>query len=157
MAQMYDFQKQLHEGQKHERYLDSQFERIFYIVPASREEERVGIDRHFMNKKSGHYFTVQYKADRRAASTGNAFVEIVSVDTANTPGWAITCTADYIVYYVVGLGPAYIIRPTVIKKQLSRWERQYAKRNIPNDGYNTIGLLVPLDEFERLAEAVIDL
>lgn len=156
---MYSFSRKFKEGQKHERFLDRHYKDRFRIRPASREEERIGIDRHFTDRRNGRTYTIQYKADSTAASTGNAFVETVSVSTGTTgkPGWAYSCQADFIVYYVVGKGPAYVIRPEEIRKRLSAWKRQYEAREVPNNGYHTVGLLVPLDEFERIAYAISDI
>lgn len=153
----YSFRKQLRDGQKHERFLDDYYSTRFHIEPADREEERRGIDRWFTDKRNGSTYAIQYKADTTAARTGNAFVETVSVDTKNIPGWAYTCEADFIIYYVVGCGPAYVIRPVEIRKRLGSWEREFESRAIPNQGYNTVGLLVPLDEFERIAYARTDI
>lgn len=151
----YSFKRQFRRGQKAERYIDTLFADRFRIKPASRSEERRGIDRHFTNDKGKHY-TIQYKADKTAARTGNAFVETVSVDTRDIPGWAYTCEADFIFYYVDDIGPIYILRPKDIRKKLTRWQNKYQTRKIPNKNYNTIGLLVPLDEFERLAVQIVD-
>ena len=151
----YSFKRQFRRGQKAERYIDTLFADQFNIKPANRSEERRGIDRHFVSRDGKHY-SIQYKADKTAARTGNAFVEIISVDTKNIPGWAYTCEADFIFYYIDDIGPIYILRPKDIKKKLKRWERKYQTRAIPNKGYNTIGLLVPLDEFERLAVQIKD-
>lgn len=155
---MYDFRERLKFGEKHERFLDRHFQDRFTIEDASQGDQRRGIDRYFTDKRNNKTYSIQYKSDETAARTGNAFVETVSVDTNNVPGWAYTCQADFIVYYVVGSGPAYVIRPKSIKSKLPGWLKKYPTRSIPNRGrgkhYNTIGLLVPLDEFERIAYAV---
>lgn len=153
----YSFRKQLRDGKKHERFLDDYYSTHFHIEPADREEERRGIDRWFTDRRNGNTYSIQYKADTTAARTGNAFVETVSVDAKNIPGWVHTCEADFIIYYVVGRGPAYVIRPADIRKRLKQWEVRFESRSIPNHDYNTIGLLVPLDEFERIAHAVSDI
>lgn len=159
---MYDFRKQLKSGKAQERYLDSLFADDFYIKEATREQERQGIDRIFTKRANGHKYTVQYKADATAARTGNAFIETVSVDNRNIKGWAHTCTADYIFYYVVGVGPIYIVKPKDIRRKLAGWGRKYHTQPIPNKKYgkliyNTIGLLVPLDELERIAVQVVNI
>jgi hypothetical protein len=157
MAQTYDFQEKLREGQRHERYLDEHYRDRFVVEPASRADERRGIDRYFTERRTGRRYAIQYKADTTAARTGNAFIETLSVDTSGAPGWALSCQADFIVYYVVGIGPAYVIRPAAIRRQMARWEREYPSRRIANRGYHTVGLLVPLDELERIAHAVVSL
>lgn len=156
---MYIFSKQLRIGKKGEGMLDDHFSKWYEIEPATRKQERRGIDRIFTRRSNGRRYAIEYKCDKTAAQTGNAFVETVSVDSAGKPGWALTCSADFIIYYIVGRGPAYVIRPKEIKRRVKRWGRQYPKRAIPNkkngQRYNTIGLLVPLFEFERIAYDVL--
>jgi hypothetical protein len=151
----YSFRKQFTFGRKYERHLDKVFAERFVIELATRSQERQGIDRIFTERSSGSTYTIQYKADKTAARTGNAFVETVSVDVQGKPGWAVSCQADFIIYYVVDSGPAYILRPKDIRKRVSTWQRKYGQRKIPNRGYHTVGLLVPLREFEKLAVAIV--
>ena len=151
---MYDFQKKLREGQRHERFLDDYYRAKFAIEPATMADERRGIDRFFTDRRTGRRYAIQYKADTTAARTGNAFVETVSVDTTGAPGWVHSCQADFIVYYIVGKGPAYVVRPGDIRKRLKRWEREFPLRTIANNGYITVGIVVTLDEFERIAYAI---
>lgn len=153
----YNMRQQLKEGESAERYLDSFFEDEFVIRPATRSEQRQGIDRIFTHRADGRQWKIEYKADKTAARTGNAFVETVSVDTAGKPGWALTCTADFILYYVVGIGPLYILRPKDIKANVRKWQKKYPERRIPNGTYHTVGTLVPLHEFERLAVQVVSI
>jgi hypothetical protein len=153
----YTFLKQFAFGRKYENLLDEAFADRFVIKASTRAQERQGIDRIFTERSSGSTYTIQYKADKTAARTGNAFVETVSVDTQKKPGWALTCQADFIIYYVVDVGPAYILKPKDIKGRLARWRNQYGERRIPNKGYNTIGLIVPLREFENLAVATVNI
>lgn len=154
---MHDFQTKLKQGKQYEGQLDELFRGVFDIEEATREEDRKGIDRWFTNKQTKRRFPVQYKADEMAGKTGNAFIETISVDTHDIPGWAHTCQADYIVYLVVDWGTAYIIKPSVIREQLTRWQKQYPTRTSQNNGYRTHGVLVPLDEFEKHSETVVNL
>ena len=41
-----------------------------------------------------------------------------------------------------------------VRRRLPAWRQIYPERTVANDGYNTVGLLVPLDELERLAVEV---
>lgn len=153
----YQFATQLKQGQAYEELLDARFADVYIIQPATPQQQRQGIDRVFRPRSRPHELLyVEYKADRTAVRTGNAFVEIVSVDTANKPGWAITSAADWLMYLVPGEAEVlYIIRFADLRRQLPHWQRTCEQRRIPNDGYHTVGLLVPLDEFERIAYAVI--
>lgn len=153
----YNFATKLHEGQKHEQFLD-EFSATWYdIREVSREEQGRGIDRIFVEKATGEIVKVEYKADTTASRTGNAFVETVSVDTANKRGWAYTSQADWLLYYLPGDGLIYLFEFATLRQHLPRWTKQYPTRAIPNAGYKTIGLLVPLAEFERHADKVINL
>lgn len=154
---VYSFFERLGFGQQGESFLDKHFSKWYDIKPATRAQQRKGIDRIFT--ANGRSYKVEYKCDATAARTGNAFVETVSVDSAGKPGWALTCSADFIIYYIVGIGPAYVIKPGEIKKRVKRWEGQYQSRKVPNNKggkkYNTIGVLVPLSEFEAIAYQVL--
>lgn len=150
----YSLRRQLEKGERWEKYLDSLFVDNFSIRPATRQQQRQGIDRIFTHKLWGTEYRIEYKADKTAARTGNAFIETTSVDTWNKPGWALTCQSDFLIYYIVGIGPAYILRPRDIKANVSEWQGRYPERKIPNKGYHTVGLLVPLAELERFAVAV---
>jgi len=48
-----------------------------------------------------------------------------------------------------------VIQMDRLKGKVDLWKERHATRSIPNRGYNTIGVLVPLREFEQLAITVI--
>ncbi len=149
----YQFDAQLADGLEGEAFLDAVFRRWYRITPATRAQQRQGINRWFRRDK--RRLSVEYKTDTTAARTGNAFVETVSVDITHTLGWAYTSQADYLAYYIPPDGLVYIIRFDVLRSQLPRWERRYPVRRIANEGYHTQGLLVALREFEACAEAIL--
>lgn len=152
----YGFAAQLAVGEAWEAHLDAFFGGQFpvEIRPASMEEQRKGIDRLFVSKRTGAIDTVEYKADRLAGKTGNAFVETVSVDTTGRPGWAVSSQAKYLVYLVTEPETIYFVAMAALRATLPRWRRLYREAAAQNDGYQTVGLLVPLDEFERIAVQV---
>ena len=127
------------------------FSQWFDITPATDAEQRLGIDRHFLRHRDRQRFTVEYKTDHTAGRTGNAFVETISVDTANKPGWAFTSTAQVLIYHVPDAGTLYIIDFPRLRHHLPTWQQTYPTRAIPNRSYHTHGLLVPLKEFEAIA------
>jgi hypothetical protein len=141
-------------GMQGETFLDNLFSKKFRIEQVSRDEQRQGIDRYFTGV-TGNRFGVEYKTDSRAASTGNAFVETVSVDTAGKAGWVYKSKSKYLVYYLPTVGIIYCIKLSVIREHLARWTRQYPTRPAHNRDYNTYGILVPLHEFKTLAEWII--
>lgn len=154
---MYDFKEQLVRGQTHECFLDEYSGKWFEIVEATRDQQRQGIDRIYTAKATRIVTTVEYKADTTASRTGNAFVETVSVDTANKPGWAYSSRADWLLYYLPVDGLIYFFEFAKFRQHLPRWARDFPTRAIPNKGYKTHGLLVPLEQFERHATKIINL
>lgn len=153
---MHDFHDKLAEGHAHERFLDEWFRRWFDIEPATLDEDRrLGVDRWFTSRETGQRFGVQYKADSRAGETGNAFVETVSNDRTGTPGWVHTCKADYILYYIVGWELVYVLEPAELRRRLYGWKARYREVTVANKGYQTHGLLVPLDELEKCAHVTV--
>ncbi len=153
---MYDFAQQLAIGEAWEDRLDAFFWQRFpvRILKASREEQRKGIDRLFVSKLTGVIDTVEYKADMLAGKTGNAFVETVSVSTTKKPGWAVASQAKYLVYLVTEPETIYFVAMAALRARLPVWKRLYREAAAQNDGYETRGLLVPLDELERIAVQV---
>lgn len=153
----YKFKTQLTDGEKGERRLDAYFQKWFIIRKATMDEQRLGIDRHFTRRKDQRAFTIEYKTDHTAGKTGNAFVETISVDTDNKPGWAITSQAQVLCYYIPDTGIIYVIDFARIRRNLPRWQKEYPHRAIPNRGYHTHGHLVPLLEFEKIANQIFPL
>ena len=151
----YDFKEQLAEGQAYERRLDQHFSQFnIEIRPATMDEQREGIDRFFTHRKTGKVDAMEYKADSLAGRTGNAFIETVSVDTTNKPGWAVASKARYLVYLVTDPETIYLIDMRALHVALPVWKARYPVRQAQNFGYRTHGLLVPLLELERIAIAV---
>lgn len=151
----YNFDAQKARGDAGEAFLDCWFADTYNIRPATREEQRRGIDRIFRHRQTAERLAVEYKTDYKAARTGNAFVETVSVDTAGKTGWAYSSEADYLIYYVPGDELIYVLTLETVRRELPRWVQEYPPRAARNEGYATHGVLVPLDEFEKYAEAVI--
>lgn len=152
---MYKFQEQLAIGEENEMKLDSFLAKWFDIDRVSQEGQRQGIDRLFTRRDNKVTYRVEYKTDFTASRTGNAFIETVSVDTQQKPGWALHSQADFLIYFLPLDGLIYAIRMPQLRAQLVSWKARYPLRSIPNKGYSTIGLLVPLRELERLAVQVL--
>jgi hypothetical protein len=153
-ATMYGFHEQLSAGEQQEQELDKFFVRWYDIQRAALDQQRCGIDRIFTRRDNGYVFKIEYKADWTASKTGNAFVETVSVDTTHTPGWVYSSQADYLIYYLPKDMRAYILAFEQLRARLPQWEK-FPIRSIPNKGYSTVGVLVPLGEFERIAIRVV--
>lgn len=151
----YDFNKQLADGEAGEAYLDSYFSTRFDIEVVGRDGQRRGIDRVFRCRETGKCETVEYKTDKKAQYTHNAFIETISVDTEGRRGWAYTCTADLIFYYIPGDGIVYVLEPVTVRRLLADWVARYPTRKVKNSTYHTHGVCVPLCELEACAREVI--
>lgn len=151
----YQFEGQLKRGQDGEAVLDRHYGRWFEIKPATDAEQREGVDRHYTDKESGEHFAIEYKTDWTAGWSNNAFVETVSVDTTGKQGWAYTSKADWLIYYIPPLGLAYMFRMAVIRAWVDDWKAKYRTQRIPNKGYQTHGVIVPLHEFEKHSFEVV--
>lgn len=158
MAKLHVFAESLTEGERAERELDRYFSDRWSIQPVSRAAQRKGMDRVFTERRMpGRVVRVEYKADSKAAETGNAFVETISVDTAGKSGWAYTSQADVLIYFIPPQLTLYIIEFPALRKRLPDWVRAYPLGRALNEGYFTHGRLVPLREFERIAVEVVSL
>lgn len=153
--QTYDMQEQLSKGEAAELLLDNHFSDRFQIQPATRAQQRQGIDRIFTLRATEKSYLIEYKTDWTAGRTGNAFIETVSVDTMNVLGWVYTSQAEWLLYYIPTTKKIYIIRFTSLRDELDLWIDQFGpEKAIPNDGYFTRGIVVPLIEFENCASKV---
>ena len=153
MTYTYSFDQQKAIGTEAEAALDCWLDQFYRLRPATGPQQRQGVDRQATHRLTGRQFTLEYKADSRASTTGNAFVETLSV-APNKPGWAVTCTADYLLYWVRNRG-LYICRPLALRCHLADWKRTCESRSIPNRGYTTEGLLVPLNKFAEASNLFI--
>jgi hypothetical protein len=160
--QMYDFQTQLSLGKQIESSLDEFFSRWYEIshVDLSDEINR-GIDRMFTNKKNGEIKSIEYKADFKAGSTRNAYVELsVISDSGRTKaGWATHTQADLILYTVIrnnAIEVIYVIEPSVIQENLAVWQKAYRLVKCHNEGYHSSGVLVPLSEIAKVAKKTLE-
>jgi hypothetical protein len=144
---VHDFAEKLAEGEAGEREQDEFYSRWFNIAEPSEAENRRGIDRKFRAKMCPLGFTVQYKADRRAETTGNLAIEVVSVDTSQVPGWAIVCAADYLSIYIPAPREFYWFTSAGLRLWLPMGLMAYPTREAPNKDYNTVNLIVPKRRF----------
>lgn len=146
---IYKFDMQLKKGELQEERLDKFFSKWYSIRKASRKMQRTGIDRIY--QRNGKQILVEYKSDWTASKTGNVFVETVSIDTENRPGWAYTSQADILIYFLPDDDLVYMLRMKDIRDHLEEWAGKYPEKSIPNRGYCTHGLPVPQWWFEKLA------
>ncbi len=148
-------QEQLDRGEQAEALLDEHFSDRFKITPAGRTEQRNGIDRIFEARANGKRYAIEYKTDWTAGRTRNAFIETISVDTMNVLGWAYTSQAEWLIYFVPAHKTIYIVRFSHLRQQLEGWIQAYGpEKAIPNDGYYTHGITVPLKVFQKCSSKV---
>lgn len=152
---VYSFTKQKAIGDRGEEAILAYFSEEWHIEKAHFAQQKKGIDFNFQHRRDGISCTIELKTDTRAHETGNAFVETYS-DFPRKKGWAYTCQADYLFYYLPQDGLIYVFLPNKIRELLPKWAK-YPNRNIPNQSWVTRGVLVPLAEFEKHANQVINL
>jgi len=154
----YKFREQLAKGEAHEKMLDKAFGKFYVVQKVSMDLQRHGIDRVFVARKKPFRWLVEYKSDSKAAETGNAFVETVSVDKDNKPGWLYSTCAQIIAYFIPPWGRVYIVEVTRLRAIFieDEWPNKCPERKIPNNGYNTVGLLVPLTELRQCCKTVLE-
>ena len=153
---------QFTQGKKVEAFLDELFQHEGWTVcPMGGYDERVlhlG-DRFFV--KGTTVLKIEYKSGIQTFHTGNVFLETVSVDTQRKPGWVYTCQADFIMYAALLNGKILVFKPQALRDRIEYLKNKFREvktSNHQNDGYDTFGVIVPLDYAERqLAEKVIAL
>ena len=153
----YGFEEQLSIGEQYENELDNYFSQWFYVSPVDMQFQRAGIDRTWESKENKFVYSVEYKADERASQTGNAFVETVSVDIDDKPGWAYSSCSQILVYYLPIDKKVYIASVIQLKFSVPKWRELCSVKDVQNNGYVTKGVIVPLSEFAKCCLWVRDL
>ena len=151
----YDFTEQLNSGKKGEWVMDKYHAPFYRIDKVGRAVELAeGYDRIFTSRKEKRY-RVEIKTDYLSQKYGNIIIETVSVDTHNIPGWALTSQCDVLIFYLWHLHEVLYYWMPVIKEQVPAWKLRYGETAIiPNDGYNTIGIKLPLDTAREYTFAI---
>lgn len=143
-------------------FLDAHFTALGWdITPTTQHEERTLClgDRHY--RRGDDHLLIEYKSGIQTAVTGNVFLETISVDTADKPGWVYTCKADYIFYGALDNQKILIFRPDTLRERMTEMAGRYRTVSTSkgqNVGYRTHGVIVPLAIAEQeLAAKVIEL
>lgn len=145
-----------------EAFLDQYFTAAgWHVERTSQYEERTlyrGDRRLIRNDQT---IWIEYKSGIQTFYTGNVFLETISVDTANKPGWVHTCTADAIVYAALLNKRLLLFRPDALRARIDDLTRRFRVVKTSkgqNASYNTHGVIVPLVVAEaELAYRVIHL
>ncbi len=118
------------------------------------QEQRKGYDK-VVKLETDQFFRIEEKFDRKIAKTGNFFIETWS-DLNKKKGWIYTSRSDYIAYHNVGLGITYMLPTPTLRRAWKEneavWRDSYREVFVPNDGWTSMGLLVPI---QVLREAMI--
>lgn len=145
----YSFEERLARGQRGEELLDAYFEHRFEIRPATETQQRSGIDRVFTDRITRSTSTVEYKTDRRSHRTLNVFIELISSGVDRRPGWIITAQAQWLVYFLF-FDQRVLLTPFArLRTHVTTWQEMYPLRWVPNSGYNTGGLIIPVSVFAK--------
>ena len=151
---------QFKSGKNVEAFLDDYFRyRGWVVEPTTAHEEQVQHlgDRRFM--RDGDTWLIEYKSGVQTFYTGNIFLETISVDSEGIPGWVYTCQADYIFYAALLNDKILVFKPEKLRDQIEGLKakfREVKTSNNQNRGYDTHGVIVPLEYAEQfLAEQVI--
>jgi len=166
MIQSYDFNTKLTQGEKYEELIQNYLSPWFEIQAVSMEYQKNGVDRLFIYKQpikvnigddeitARKRYSVEIKTDFTAAKTGNAFIETISVDKDSKEGWAFTSISQLLFYFIPPKKLLYAIEMPKLKRKLTDWLEAYPTRAIPNKGYSTHGVLVPLNELEDISISI---
>jgi hypothetical protein len=158
---MNKFKESLGRAKRFESEIDAHFRESYTVVPLTVGAEKRGAgDRVFIkHDKQTQAYLVEYKTDEQAESTGNFFVELISIDRGANQrmGWAYTCIADYIMFYRPKSKIICVIKTEMLRATLPSWRESYIMRpsgSALNNGYDSYGILVPVTEVESLAVRV---
>lgn len=139
---------QFKNGKDVERFLDAYFSALGFAVEVlGYEEERV---KHLGDRRlhrGGLSILVEYKSGIQTFYTGNVFLETVSVDATNRPGWVYTCQADQIVYAALLNRKLLWIEPKILRDRINGFQQRFRTVKTSkgqNTGYDTHGVIVPL-------------
>lgn len=115
-------------------------------------DEFRGIDRIVVDD-SGHRVGIEYKIDEQWSRTGNVFLETISNATTRRAGWLMTCQATWLLYFLTPSRVLVYFMPE-LRRVGERWATRYPIRPAHNDGYDTLGICVPVGIAESAAESV---
>lgn len=158
VAATFNFNQQLSKGEAGENDILNFFTQFGWHIEKTgmTNGQRSGIDAR-MTRQGHEPISLEIKTDERTWTTGNAFIETVSVDTKNIAGWAYTSKANWLAYYLPQGGYFYLVRMSWLREQLPLWTQKCRTVKVKNKGYYTHGLIVPIVAFEQEALECADL
>lgn len=154
--------QQWHSGSDVAAFLDNFFSNEgWQITPTTQHEERALClgDRHFRN--GNYHFHIEYKSGLQTFSTGNVFLETISVDTEDKPGWVYTCQANFIFYAALLNRKIIVFNPVILRNVIDYLKTKFktvATSKGQNTTYKTWGVIIPLIYVEaNLTKQVFDI
>lgn len=149
-------------GQSVERFLDMFFQHKGWTIERTTpHQERVLCLGDRIYSKGDETYFVEYKSGKQTRHTGNVFLETISVDATNIPGWVYTCQANYIFYAALLNHKILVFVPARLRMRIEMLKTQFRvvkTSNEQNKGYNTHGVIVPLEYAAHyLADKVINI
>jgi hypothetical protein len=151
---------QFKRGMDVEAFLDRYFGTEFDIKPTSEHQERILCLGDRIYRKEDETFFVEYKSGIQTHYTGNVFFETISVDNPCKPGWVYTCQADWLLYAALLDRLILVFKPEILRQQIAELKSRFPEKPTSkgqNKGYNTYGVIVPLEYAKTLTAKVIDL
>lgn len=130
----------------------------YEIEYVNRRAQRAGLDAIYTNPHTGRRTSVSIKTDERAGDTENVFIETVSVHQDGVdvkPGWGYMCKADVILIWLPRQRLLLVLMPARLADVVDEWSKRYLLKRVPNDGYETLGIAVPIEQVEAVSEKVI--
>ena len=137
------------------RHWDSYFNRYYFIFEAGLDLDLMGVDRVFVNRKTGIPTTIEYKNDIMAGKTGRVFVESKANVEFNTDGWIFTCKAMKLLIAVPTVGQVYICDTARMRAEFPKWLEKFGTRKAFNGRYESEGVCLPLSVLVTVADAFI--
>lgn len=146
------FVDSLARGHIHEAVLDSYLSHTYELRAATDSEQRHGIDR-WVTNSHGQTWSIDYKADERADSTGRVFIELSHCGPRyGANGWLFSSAADAIVYWLPVSGRGWWVWLPNLRRATADWLKEGVPiRPAMNVDYWTLGLVVPIPAFAALA------
>ncbi len=141
----HEFHRSLAIGKEGEEQVDAIMGKWWHIKKVLLPADKAGTDRVLTLKKCSECtMRAQYKMDDAATTYGNLFIEFVSVDNTNAPGWAVKCDADWLCVWLPRENILYVLCVAMLKIWAPAWASVMKAdwKTIPNAGYNTLGVAV---------------
>lgn len=152
--EIHNFKESLSIGEKAEERLRIWLVKRYGIStePATKEQQLGGIDFEMRDGFGDWMGFGEVKFDVAAKKTGNVFIETTSNTTTGKDGWVFTSNSDCLFYIVDGVGIYQTTCKELIKLLDVVTAGNYKTGRAHNKGYDSVGVLVPLNVFERWAK-----